>query len=117
MTSDEARMQLPSGFLRTVVPGLLVVAACVSAPSRQTEIAQPVPCTDSTYVQLKRQNPDSLSERAWQRLQSLDRECTAARTTSQQAANGTSHTAHGAWHWMGLGAATVMMLAMMLVWR
>lgn len=110
-------MQLPSGFLRTVVPCLLVLAACVSAAPRQTEIAQPVPCTDSTYVQLKRQNPDSLSERAWERLQSLDRECAAARTASQQAANAGMHTDHGGWHWMGLGAGIVMMVAMMWAWH
>ena len=107
-------MPRTSGFSRVVVvTASLVLAACASPAMRQTEMAQPVPCTDSTYVQLKRQNPDSLSARAWERLQSLDRECTAART-AQQAANGTGHMDHGGWHWMGIGALMVVMMGAMM---
>ena len=101
-----------------VAAGLLAIIACVSPALRQAEIAQPAPCGDSVYVQLKRQNPDSLSERSWQRFQALDRECSVARVVSQRLGDDGMHAGNRGWTWMGLGAGMmVMMAAMVWAWH
>lgn len=69
----------------------LLLAACVT-PVSQWRTA-PAPCTDQIYGQLKEQQPDSLTAREWQRLQSLDRECTAARTAAAHERSGWTHGA------------------------
>lgn len=58
----------------------LVLGGCATRQAQQGQLSQPSPCTDSLYLELKREHPDSLSEREWQRLQSLDQACAATRT-------------------------------------
>lgn len=59
---------------------LALVLSLSGCAARRAHVQEPAPCSDSLYVQLKRQHPDSLSERAWQRLQALEQSCAAART-------------------------------------
>ena len=56
--------------------------------ARQAHLQEPASCSDSLYVQLKRQHPDSLSERAWERLRTLEQNCAAARTQRNGDMNG-----------------------------
>lgn len=64
---------------------LLVVAIVLNGcATTQTHVQAPSPCSDPIYAQLTREHPDSLSERAWQRLQSLERACVAARAESRR---------------------------------
>lgn len=58
----------------------LLLAGCATPSTRTEHAPTPAACTDSLYVQLARQHPDSLSERAWLRLQTLDSACIRART-------------------------------------
>jgi ferric-dicitrate binding protein FerR (iron transport regulator) len=66
------------------------------------------------YVRLQRQHPDTLSERAWHRLQSLDRDCAAARAQAQTEMSdmGMGHRRGGAW--MGMGVVAVALMAIMM---
>lgn len=101
----------------TAVFFLALLAGCATPARRPVPVAEPAPCSDSTYVQLKRQHPDSVSERGWQRLQSLDRDCAATRAESSY--RGTSATMDAGHHggrriWLG---AVVTMVAMMFAMR
>lgn len=92
-----------------------LLAACVPATSSVTSAPEPAQCTDPSYLGLRQQNPDSLSERAWQRLQTLDRECADARAqvSRVESAPGSRDTRHGTGHMMGMGiVATIIMAAM-----
>jgi hypothetical protein len=101
---------LRGGAMLTIV----LLSACATPQThpvtQAASVAAPTPCGDSSYIRLRQQNPDSLSERAWQRLQTLDRECTAARTLVS------AHTSRpDGHHMMGAGiVATVIMVAMMI---
>lgn len=66
---------------------VLFTAAC--APVQNTA-ARPVPeaCTDSVYARLHRQPPDSLSEREWERLRSLDAACERSRSAGSHSGMG-----------------------------
>jgi hypothetical protein len=92
---------------------LILLAGCMT-PAHQVRYAAPNPCTDSVHVGLKQQHPDSLSEREWQRLQDLERECASVRVSES---NGEPTTHAG---WMGIhrtagaGIMTAVMLAMMI---
>lgn len=102
-------------FLATAAVGILSLSACAPPPPTG-HAPEPSPCTDSLYVSLKRQHPDSLSERAWQRLEALDRECATARTQAAHADQGGMMAGgmHGGRKWGLLGMVTVAaMLAMM----
>jgi hypothetical protein len=92
---------------------LTFLAGCTT-PAYQVRHTAPAPCTDSVYVGLKQQQPDSLSEREWQRLQSLERECGNARISESN--SGT--TIHAGWmgirHAAGVGIMTAVMNAMMV---
>lgn len=57
----------------------ILLSGCGLSTSRSGHGPEPAACADSVYVQLGRQHPDSLSERAWQRLQNLDSACVRAR--------------------------------------
>lgn len=97
-----------------VVLALALLTACAPPTSRLSPVVAASPCGDSSYVRLRQQEPDSLSAREWQRLQTLDRECAAARAPASRepvAATGTWH--HGR-HWMMGGIATAVMVAMMI---
>jgi hypothetical protein len=103
-------------FLRgAAVLTVALLAACAAPATHSAAAAAPTPCGDSSYVRLRQQHPDSLSERSWQRLQTLDRECVAAHTRAPRASQGTMGPRHGGGHMMGMGiVATVMMVAMMV---
>jgi len=77
----------------------LLVTACATNPM-PAHAPEPAPCADSLYVQLKRQHPDSLSERAWQRFQSLDQACAATQTQARGQIGGM----------MGMGSMSGMLL-------
>ena len=96
---------------RVVIISLAILVASAGPVPGQTR-EQPAACTDSTYVALKRQNPDSLSDRAWQRLQSLDRECVTARAQSQRMGSGMmGNGGHHQGTWLMGAIMTVMMVA------
>ncbi len=96
---------------RHAVPMLaasLLLGSCATvSPPLRAHAPEPAACSDSLYVQLARQHPDSLSERAWLRLQSLDSACVRTRTHSA----GDSHDMR----MMGMGRATWRILAPLIV--
>jgi len=95
----------------------LVGAITACAPStRHASVPQPAPCADSLYVQLKGQHPDSLSERAWQRLQSLERDCAATRTQVHAETSSMMGMGHGRdGRWMGMGLVAVVLMAAIMM--
>lgn len=113
MTTREAVRRVLRG---SAVLTVALFAAC-AAPATQpvthpSAAAAPAPCADPSYVELRQQHVDSLSQREWERLQTLDRQCVAARAQAPHNANGMSH---GAGHMMGAGiVASVVMVAMMI---
>jgi hypothetical protein len=100
--------------------GIAAVSAC--APPTAAHVPEPVACADSQYVALKREPPDSLSEREWQRLQALDRDCATARSAAQgthdQSAGmmGMGRGHGGGWRMLGLVAIAVMVVTMSTLW-
>ena len=99
--------------LRRAAMVSLVFTACATPATRRAHVTEPSPCADSTYVQLKRTHPDSLSDRAWQRLQSLERACVTSHAQSPGETGRTMGTGHVGAHWFGIGIGTVLMVAMM----
>ena len=97
-----------------VVLALALLAACVPSTSRLSPVAAASPCGDSSYGRLRRQDPDSLSVREWQRLQALDRECATAHAQVSREPNAMTGTWHNGRHWLMGGIATVVMVAMMI---
>lgn len=97
-----------------VVLALALLAACVPPTSRLSPVAAASPCGDSSYVRLRQQDPDSLSAREWQRLQTLDRECAAASAQASREPNAMTGTWHNGRHWLMGGIATAVMVAMMI---
>ena len=77
----------------------------------------PVACSDSVYVQMSRQHPDSLSERSWQRLQSMERACDSARAQAPRESGGMGmmgmdHGGRGLWTGLGMLFAVGMGITM-----
>lgn len=103
--------RVPRLLRGSAVLSVALFAGCITPATHQPRVAVPVACADSSYLQLRQQHPDSLSARAWQRLQTLDRECAAARVQAPRDANGMMGMWHGAL--MG-GIATVVMVAMVI---
>lgn len=97
-----------------VVLALALLAACVPQTSRLSPVAAASPCGDPSYVRLQQQDPDSLSAREWQRLQTLDRECAAARAQASREPNAMTGTWHNGRHWLMGGIASAVMVAMMI---
>lgn len=100
------------------VAGVALLAACATqatSPETQPSVAAAsTACTDSSYARLQSLHPDSLSERQWQRLQTLDRQCTGARVQARHDSHGATDPWHGG-HMMGAGIiGSVIMLAMMI---
>lgn len=111
VTNRQLRSLAVAAFL-----AVTVLSACVT-PAAQWRAVAPSPCADTTYLQLKRQHPDSLSEREWQRFQSLDTACTEAQARARERA--VIETEHGGWMGMGHGGIsagfmTAVMVAMMI---
>lgn len=76
---------------RTVVimMGAMMMAGCAPRSESSKPRPEPIACRDSLYLRLARQHPDSLSERAWQRLQGLDSACALARHRAPLESHGT----------------------------
>ena len=89
----------------------VAAAGCASATPRQTAEPEPVSCTDPSLVELRAEPPDSLSEREWQRLQSLERNCGLARAEGAGGTRDRTGDHHG-W-WMGSGLAMALMVVAM----
>lgn len=103
----------------SVLAATLMLGGCatVSSPTRAHR-PEPAACSDSLYVQLARQHPDSLSERAWLRLQSLDSACVRARTQSASDMQGVGMMGMGHGQrsgWRVLGPVIVVGMAVMMV--
>ena len=96
------------------VISVALFAACITPATHPAPVPEPAPCADSSDIQLRQQHPDSLSARAWQRFQTLDRDCAAARAQASRETNGMMGMWHGGGHLMGVGIATVVMAAMMI---
>ena len=104
-----------------VLVGTLLVAGCARSSPTLAHGPEPAACTDSLYVQIARQHPDSLSERAWRRLQSLDSACARARaaTVSDTRGMGMMGMAHGQNRYWVILAPLIMagMAVMMITFR
>ena len=92
------------------VLSVLLLASCATPSTRRGYVTEPLPCSDSAYVQLKQQHPDSLTERAWERLQVLERSCVTARAQSVRETSGMMGVGRGA----GMGIGALIMLAMVI---
>lgn len=92
---------MPSRLTSPILLALMLALGGCAA--RQAHLQEPATCSDSLYMQLKRQHPDSLSERAWERLQMLEQSCAAARTQRNGDMNGMMGMGSGrSILWMGL---------------
>lgn len=81
---------------------LLTVTACAGTPTDRPSRPVAPACTDSIYLELSQQHPDSLSDRAWARLQQLEATCQkqqADRPEGQASVVDWDHHARG-WLWM-----------------
>lgn len=90
----------------------LTLAGCASTVPRPIE-PEPAVCVAPSLTALRAEHPDSLSEREWQRLQTLERHCDLARAEVQ--VDGWHHaggTHHGWW----VGSGVVMALMMIAMW-
>lgn len=103
-------------LLISALTAALLVSACAQPPAfREPAPAAPA-CTDSIYLRLRHEHPDSLSDRAWERLQQLEAACERQRSAAAdrgEAPAGVAH--HGAgWLWMPamMGLGTLMWLMM-----
>lgn len=101
---------------RLRVPVILAAALLAGCAANQAHVQPPAPCSDSLYVQLKREHPDSLSEREWQRLQSLDQACAVTRAQAHGQMTGMMGMGTGRGVlWMGLvmvvGSIMVLMMS------
>ena len=94
----------------SVMLSLALLAACATPVTRPAHIAEPEPCRDSSYVELKRQHPDSLSERGWRELQLRERDCETARAKALQGMSQAMDAGPGGGHGMGLGAMAIMVM-------
>lgn len=62
-----------------VIASGLLLAGCARTSRSAKQGPEPAACSDSLYLGMARQHPDSLSERAWQRFQRLDSACMQGR--------------------------------------
>lgn len=92
---------------------IIALGACAPAP-KPAHAPEPAACADSLYVSLRRQHPDSLSERAWQRLLALDRECAAARIQTMSMHDGGMMGMRHGGGWGLLGLATIAVMVVMM---
>lgn len=95
----------------------MLTAGCMMPAMQRMHASELVACADTEYVRLKQQPRDSLVERAGRRLQDLERACEKERADSRAQSRGTyaGMTGHGGNTWIGIGFATVMMAAMMVM--
>lgn len=82
---------------------LVVLGSCAAPPPPNRPAPEPPSCRDPVYLELRAQHPDSLSDRAWDRLQELDAECRSqlAEQPADNATLGPGADHHlGGWLWM-----------------
>lgn len=93
--------------------GTFLVAASCTAPQPESRPApRSAACADSIYVELSREHPDSLSDRAWERLQQLDEACARDRNRAEEiAATAPARHHRDTWIWM-----PTMMVVGTLMW-
>lgn len=86
---------------------------CAAPPPGTEPRPRSTACADSLYAELSREHPDSLSERAWQRLQQLEDACSAETTRSNPDAVVGARVEHhrDVWIWM-----PAMMVTGVLMW-
>lgn len=114
MTGDSIFRRGRARAIGAAVLSLALLTSCAPATTRSASVPEPAPCMDSAYLQLQAEPPDSLSEREWQRLQTLDRDCRVARTeASRHSGAWMDGDHHHAW-WTGAGL--VMALMMIGMW-
>lgn len=96
----------------------LLLAGCATSSPPRARVPEPAACADSLYVQLARQHPDSLSERAWRRFQSLESACVRerAQAPAETRATGMMEMGHGqSGAWTILAPLIVAGMAVMMV--
>lgn len=96
-----------------VAAAALALSACAPA-AKAPQAPVPAPCADSLYAALKRQHPDSLSERAWQRLQMLDLDCAESRAPAAPAPDTHMMGMGSGGGWRLLGVTTIAVMALMM---
>lgn len=97
----------------TVAALALSLAGCASATPRQSIEPEPITCASSSLSELRAEHPDSLSERRWQQLQALERECSLARAAAARESG--SRTADHHMVWIGSGLAMALMMLVMWI--
>lgn len=108
----------PTHALLAILLSTAFLSGCATPAVRQRHVHEPTPCTDTLYLQLRRQHPDSLTERAWQRLQSLDQACAAARRASEQKETPVMMgMAHGGAAGVAVVAGALVMVLLMIAFR
>jgi hypothetical protein len=112
-------ISMKSRHVFSVLAATLLLGGCATASSPpRAHGPEPAACNDSLYVQLARQHPDSLSDRAWLRLQSLDSACVRARTQSANDPHGMGMMGMGRGQntaWTFLAPLIVVGMAVMMV--
>jgi hypothetical protein len=79
----------------------LFVGACTPPAAPRQPAPEPDPCLEPVYLELRSEHPDSLSDRAWERLRQLEAGCRAERDRPLQATTGGAQQHHpAAWLWM-----------------
>lgn len=79
---------------------VLLLGACTSASPPRQPAPEPEACREPLYLELKNEHPDSLSDRAWERLHQLEAECRAEQTRQAEEPSIVDGGYFGAWLWM-----------------
>ncbi len=95
---------------------IVTVAGCSVPEGGREPEPRPAVCADSVYLELAREHPDSLSDRAWERLQQLEAACDRRRAGSVDGAGAAVRADHHGndWVWMPamMGFGLIMWLMM-----
>lgn len=91
----------------SVIAVLLLTTGCATL---RPPASPQSPCEDPAYLRLRAEEPDSLSEREYERLQVLDEQC-LNQSVDDAPAGDRMHGGFGGWLWM-----PVMMFAGGLMW-
>lgn len=92
---------MPRSFALLPLALALFLGGCASANATPQPAPEPVACREPLYLELRDTHPDSLSERAWDRLQQLDAACRTERSRQAERPAVTDPGHHPrAWLWM-----------------
>lgn len=94
-------MRTRAALVTALLGALLTATACTAPPPVERPEPRTDACSDAIYLELSREHPDSLSDRAWERLQQLEAACERgrSRTDNVDSAIHGSHHRDG-WIWM-----------------